>query len=421
MNTTLNNPSMPPMTPRPNGPWVPPPRRPISTSEKLILMGVQCLVLMIGALIIYALAYNRDDTNKEVRDRITQGWGGKVAITGPQFVQSLTDDSLCVNPTILKARVNVTSKTLHRNIYEAEVFSALVLLAGDFDKEQLKPLGNQLFLKIDLPMQNVDGLETIRIADRTVPLIRKDGYAYARIETASLPNRFEFVLEMKLHGSESLYIKPVGVKSDITFVGTASNPSFQGLFLPTERSVDKDKFSAEWHIEKYSEYGEADTSVDSYTDRHHYYVGTTFLVGVDRYLMVERSLKYSFIFVVLTYISVFCCETLLRRRIPLVNYFLVGVALILFYSLLLSFVEHQSFLTAYIIAALMTIGLITGYMWRVLESRRAGLTIGAILTVLYVSCYILLTLSTYALLLGSLLLFLALAIMMYVSLKLNKS
>ena len=124
--------------------------------------------------------------------------------------------------------------------------------------------------------------------------------------------------------------------------------------------------------------------------------------------------------ILLTYISVLFTEIVMKRNIPLVNYFLIGAALIIFYTLLLSFSEHMSFGIAYVIASIMTIALIAGYMWKMLSSRKTGIVIGTILSVLYISCYILLSLSTYALLLGSLILFIALAAMMYGSLQIKR-
>ena len=148
-------------------------------------------------------------------------------------------------------------------------------------------------------------------------------------------------------------------------------------------------------------------------------VGTKFLVGVDRYQKVVRSLKYAFIIIFLTYVSVLFTEILMKRNIPLLNYFLIGAALIMFYSLLLAFSEHMSFGMAYLIGAAMTVALISGYMWRMLGSRRAGIINGLILMSLYLGCFILLTISTYALLLGSLILFCAVAAMMYGSLQIK--
>ena len=109
----------------------------------------------------------------------------------------------------------------------------------------------------------------------------------------------------------------------------------------------------------------------------------------------------------------------MKWKISLLNYFLIGASLIIFYTLLLSFSEHMFFGIAYMIASLMTIILIVGYMCKMLHSKKIGIVIGAILSSFYISCYILLSLSTYALLLGSLILFIALAAMMYGSLQIK--
>ena len=110
-----------------------------------------------------------------------------------------------------------------------------------------------------------------------------------------------------------------------------------------------------------------------------------------------------------------------KQPIPLLNYFLIGAVLIIFYSLLLSFVELIPFGFSYLIASAMTVVLITGYMWKILQSRKLGLSIGSVLSLMYLFCYIMLSISTYALLFGSVLLFFSLAAMMYASLKIKNS
>ena len=144
-----------------------------------------------------------------------------------------------------------------------------------------------------------------------------------------------------------------------------------------------------------------------------------FLVGVDRYQKVERSLKYGFFIILLTYISIFFIELFSKRKVPLFNYFLIGVALILFYTLLLSFCEHLLFGLSYLIASAMTILLISVYMLKMLDSKKLSIIVGVILTILYAVCYVLMSLTTYALLVGSLLLFALLAVLMYGSLKIK--
>ena len=212
--------------------------------------------------------------------------------------------------------------------------------------------------------------------------------------------------------SGSLFVKQIGENSNIIIDGQARNPSFYGSSLPDERIIRDRNFRASWASE--------DDRIGQTYENGDGYVGTKFLVGVDRYQKVARALKYAFIIILLTYLSVLFTEMITKRNIPLLNYFLIGAALIIFYSLLLSMSEHVSFGIAYLIAAAMTVLLITGYMWKMLGSRKVAIIIGLILTGMYGSCYIMLTLSTYALLLGSLLLFAALAAVMYGSLKLQK-
>ena len=117
----------------------------------------------------------------------------------------------------------------------------------------------------------------------------------------------------------------------------------------------ENRFSASWQ----------DSGLHSGSDSE--YAGAEFLIGVDRYQKVSRSLKYAFIIIMLTYISVLLAEVVDEAApIPLLNYFLIGAALILFYSLLLAFSEHMSFGASYMIASFMTVALIAGYMWRIL-------------------------------------------------------
>jgi inner membrane protein len=104
-----------------------------------------------------------------------------------------------------------------------------------------------------------------------------------------------------------------------------------------------------------------------------------------------------------------------------VQYILIGIALLLFYTLLLSFSEHIAFSISYAIAALMTIGLITVFMAAILKDKKTALMVGGLLTLLYIFIFVLLQLESYALLAGSLGLFVILAVTMYATVKLRKS
>ena len=140
---------------------------------------------------------------------------------------------------------------------------------------------------------------------------------------------------------------------------------------------------------------------------------------VDRYQKTDRAIKYAIIVVLLTFIAVLFAEIMMHHPIHIFQYLLVGLALILFYSLLLSLAEHISFGLSYLIASVMTIGMIYLYMKGVLGSGKVALAIGVLLLIIYVFIYILLCLETFALLTGSIGLFIALAAIMYATLKLR--
>jgi inner membrane protein len=145
--------------------------------------------------------------------------------------------------------------------------------------------------------------------------------------------------------------------------------------------------------------------------------GVTVRVPVMQYQQTTRTVKYAYLFIFLTFATVFFVEY--RRQTPIhpVQYLLIGIALMVFYTLLLSFSEHIPFLWSYMVSMLMTIALITGYLAGILKIRKTALMVGALLLALYLFIYVLLQLETYALLFGSIGIFVILAVLMYVSLK----
>lgn len=388
-----------------------PPRLRMSYGTKILLLGLQCALLMIGALVIWIISYSRDERNQDVAEQIAREWGQSVYIQGPAAGER-SDSNACVRPATFNCEATVDSKSLHRNIYEAEVFNARISMSGTFSKDSLAALGDTIRLKLDLKTGQLAKLSPLEIDGKKIEWLKSDDYLLAEADTRDMPPTIEFSTGFDIHGSEALFIKQIGDKSFVTIDGDAANPSFRGSSLPNERDLQGSSFSARW---------ESDGAKPTVTNKEKAgYVGANFLVGVDRYQKVSRSLKYAFIIILLTYLSVLFSEIVTRQFIPLLNYFLIGAALIIFYILLLSFSEHLSFGAAYLIASAMTVALIAGYMRKMLRSRKVGIVIGGILICLYGSCYIMLSLATYALILGSLILFVALAAMMYGSLKIRR-
>ncbi|MDE6860725.1 MAG: cell envelope integrity protein CreD [Duncaniella sp.] len=383
----------------------------MSYGTKIINIALICLVLMCGAFAIWALSDEREQSAVNVGYSIASSWGGKAMITGP-FIVSNPDTLGSVTPQIFDLNANIKTQTLHRDIYDLEVYDASVRMTASFDRKTIKEqLGDSVTIKVSIGSGRITGLHPVMIGGKEVKWKRIPNGLVTTVNITDMPESIEFATVLDLRGSESLTVKQIGDQSTILFDGDAANPSFSESCSPTVRNVRMETFSARWDRLSGEEH-----CYDEATD----YVGATFLSGVDRYQKVNRAIKYAFIIIILTFACALFIEIICKKQIPLLNYFLIGTALILFYSLLLALCEHIGFGWAYLVAAAMTIMLITCYLWRMLGSAKASLTMFATLSVIYASCYVMLCASDFALLLGSGLLFAALAAMMYGSLKIKQ-
>ena len=391
-------------------PPIPPLRniKSISYGKKIFFMALMACVLMFGVLAIWVMSYSREKTNKEVAQSIVDQWGGTVHVEGPVAQRSLVNADW-VPALSFNCNAEVVTKSLHRSIYEAEVFTASININGKYEKDNLLKSGDSIVLKLVVDSKQLIELGDLKFGNRTFPWHPAEYDQYAKVDLRDMPDIIEFSTNFVVKGSSGLFIKQIGKSSEITINGEAPNPSFTGSALPVERTVHDDSFSARWEAR----------AIDTSNDNYFGFEGMYFLTGVDRYQLVDRSLKYSFIIIFLTFVSVLFVEIIRKHPIPLLNYFLIGAALIIYYSLLLSFVELISFGPAYLIASVLTVVLISGYMWKMLDSRKLGASICVILSLIYLIIYIMLNISTYALLFGSLLLFFALAAMMFASLKIS--
>lgn len=439
MNPEMNpqpgfNPGVPPyFTPRP-------PRfsRP---GEKLLMIGLMSIVLVIGAFCVLGLTGSRKSTaenafleisgtrdhDRHARENVwserlgdtdetspAEGWGGPVSVTGP-FVCANDTTHRCVLPALFDCDVKVKTQTVHRGPYEYELFESPVEMSGTFDGAALRALGGDAEVRVNLDIHAVTQLGKLTVDGRDIDWQFDTRGLYATLDSAILADTVKFATTFALRGSQSVSVARMGAGSHITIGGDASNPSFGTTWMPVDRTLTDTTFSALWQgpialdATQISELGNLDRATVS------------FLVGVDNYQKVERMLKYAILIIVLTFLSVWVIEIVWRHPIPLLNYFLIGAALVVCYALLLSISEYTGFGVAYLISTAMTVALITAYMWLMLSSRRVACVTALFLTLLYGVCYIMLCAETYALLMGTVLLFVAVAGAMYGTLRLHHS
>lgn len=241
--------------------------------------------------------------------------------------------------------------------------------------------------------------------------------------TSGQTQKLGFAFDLLLDGTERLHFSPIGKETHISLSSDWPHPRFMGNFLPVERTVSKTGFTARWQTSYFStnfaEYFYAcarSNECDQYQQRQ---FGVNFIDPVNQYVKSDRAIKYALLFIALTFASFFLFEVLKRLQVHPVQYGLVGMALAFFYLLLLSLAEHIGFALAYTFSSLACVVLIGFYVSHVLQSVWRGIGFTAGLSFLYALLYGLLSAEDYALLMGSLLLFVLLGVFMLLTRKVD--
>ena len=436
------------------------------TIIKLLGVGLLVLVLLIPLLMITGVLNDRLMRRNEAVADITSSWGKEQNVIGPVLgipfqykfkavketpgpdgklerreVEETAIGAAYFLPESLKIDGNVQTQTLHRGIYDAAVFRAQVTLSGKFAPPDFGTL------KIDMKdVQWKDAFVTIAVNDLRgtreglvldwggtkrpmLPGSQVPGYttgATALLNDGKpIANEITFSIPLDFNGSDGVFFAPFGVQNEATLKSNWPDPAFRGSFLPAERSVRPDGFNATWKVSYYGrDYPQSWTSragnerfnVQSVTNSR---FGANFLSILDAYRYVERSIKYGVLFLVLVFTTFFLFEVTARQKIHPFQYLMVGAALCIFYLLLLSISEFIGFGWAYLIAAVASTLLITWYCRFFLGGGVRTLMIGAGLAGVYMFLYITLRQQDYALLMGAIALFVVLAIVMYVTRKVD--
>jgi len=265
-------------------------------------------------------------------------------------------------------------------------------------------------------------MKTLSVSDQSTRIDIGQGLGISAALPASIKNEnadgYEFSFKLNLNGSRDLHFIPVGRTTEISLKSDWDKPSFGGAFLPDTRTVADDGFKASWKILDLNR-GYPQLWLGSAYNIYSSASGVKLLAGIDGYAKSTRSVKYAILIVVLTFLVFFFAEVFNRKRIHPIQYILVGLAMVLFYALLVSMSEMVGFGWAYLISTVSTISLITLYSKSVLANTKMAMAQGSILVFLYLFVYIILQLEDYALLIGSVLLFLILAVVMYLSRKVD--
>jgi inner membrane protein len=428
-----------------------------SQTVRLLVVGGLVLLLLIPVAMIGALIAERQQRRETAVADVSAAWGHAQAITGPALVvpytrrtTELTADgravtttaqrSAVVLPERLEVRGRIETETLRRGIFSVPVYRLRAEVRGTFARPDLSEVATEGVEAHWDRARLVVGISDARaIQEETVvawsgepvpflpgtaglddvgpgihapvPLAAPD----AGVAAAGAPAPLTFAFPLALNGSEGLRLAPFGRNTVVELESSFPSPSFQGTWLPTERSVTDDGFRARWSIpflgRNYPQAWTSSREMREAIDASQF--GVDLVNPVDHYSMARRSVKYAVMFLLLTFAAVWLMEVLAGVRVHPIQYLMLGAALCLFYILELSLSEHLGFLLAYVLAILGVIAMVGSYSRAVLDGTGRAVAVGTGVAALYLYLYVLLMNEDYALLIGSVGLFGILGTIMY--------
>lgn len=407
------------------------------------------LILLIPTAMVKGLIDEREQTQINAIEEISAKWATEQTITGPfisipydRYIETITKkdsikkyikmrEFIHILPKNLRIDGEVIPEKRYRGIYEVVVYESTLSIKGDFSSFDLQSLEierKDIHLDkayISIGVSDLKGIEN-QVAliwnsqaisfDSGVPNndIISSGISTQLNLSNDIDNLNSFSVEINLKGSQQLYFLPVGKTTEVQLKSNWRTPSFNGEYLPDFRNINTHGFEAKWTIlHPNRNYPQWWTNTQYYI--HNSSFGTDLILPVDNYKKSDRVAKYALLFIGLTFLVFFFVEVLGKVFIHPIQYLLVGLALVIFYTLLLSFSEHMIFNLAYMLATFLTLVLVSFYAYAILKSKKLAVLIFGILLIMYAFIFTIIQLEDYALLLGSLGVFTILALVMYYS------
>jgi len=421
-----------------------------SVTLKLVTITILMLLLLIPASMVKSIIQEREMLNAQVTQEVSSKWANDQRINGPiltipvvyEYEKSEEETFTTVKywhllPENLIINGEVIPEKLKRGLYEVVVYKSQIEVGGNFkvasqpDPTNLKEIQyDKAFLTIGISdLRGVKNRIKMNWAGSELevdPGSKLDDLIPSGI-TIRLPdikeqieNKPDFNFQLDLQGSKNLSFIPVGSNTDVAISSPWTSPSFNGNFLPKERNIDDKGFDASWTVLQLNRnYPQTWMGKGNGVEMNASAFGVDFILPMDDYQKSYRSAKYAALTISLTFLIFFLVEIMNKRRIHPFQYALVGLALCLFYVLLVSISEHSNFNFAYGISTFAIVLMISLYSISVFKKLKLSLVVFTVLAAVYGFLFVTLQLADYALVMGSIGLSLILAITMYFTRNIN--
>lgn len=447
----------------------------ISTTFRMGIVGFLIIILLIPLAFIKDLIRERKQRQNEVVSEINETWGEEVQLYGPivkipyylftestitdrktkkvQTVTEKTTKHAYFFPDRLDVHGDIQSETKSRGIYTTAVYTTNISIEGSFNMPNIGaleiPNKDIQWEKAQVIMEttNLKGInDAVEINLNDISLAFESNFnknlnnksilneygtyesqqVYS-IETKSFNAKelfkngnVNFKMSYNASGSHGFQIIPIGKETSMHLTSNWKDANFMGEYLPyNPDKITDNGFDAHWKVLQMNR--PFSQQFKSLPDLDDFSFGVEFFIPVDDYQQNERTAKYGYLMIALTFLLFFLIQTLSKIYIHPFQYLMIGLALVIFYTLLISISEHSDFTKAYVIAAIAVIGLITLYSKSIMKNWKFPLFIGLSLSILYGFIFVIIQLENYALLVGSIGLFVILAIVMYASRKIDWS
>lgn len=421
---------------------------------RILLVGFLILLLQIPIAMIRGVINERENRRWEATKEVTAKWGEKQSLEGPTIVipyikrwpETYGDGKQQIRTKIqyanfLPEQLHITgridSDVRYRGIFKIPVYRMSATMKGQFKHPDFSEWGieskdilwNRAHLSIKISdARAITNQVSLSWNGKELDFLPGSGESSENRPGIHVPlkarlegKKFDFSLPLELNGSVGVFFVPFGRETKVVLESDWTEPSFQGGWLPTQRSINTDGFQATWNIpflsRNYPQQWQSESNMEEMISLSE--LGVNLISPIDHYRMAHRSVKYAALFLVLTFVMLWLFEIRSNIRIHSLQYLLVGAGMCLFYLLELSISEHIGFLASYIIASAAIVGLVSSYSIAVLQSVKRATLVGTVFALLYAYLYVLLRNQDYALLVGSIGLFFIVASIMYLTKKVN--
>lgn len=424
-----------------------------SLTFRIITIVVLILLLLIPVSMIQSLISEREYRQQEAYTEVSSKWANEQIVTGPILtvpykkitrVQQTNQADTYVEtiqyahflPNTLHIQSDVSPEIRKRGIFKVVVYSSRLTLSGDFAQPNFKDwdiapehiMWKDAFVSIGLNdlrgikdqiILNWDSTKTIFEPGIVTNDVLEQGLSCKIQDTDNPILQHSFSFDIQLNGSSKLQFTPIGKTTTVGMLAHWNTPKFDGAFLPDDKHITKDSVTASWkvlHVNRSYPQQFKGALQNSIVESA---FGVELKEPVDEYQKSMRSAKYAALFITLTFLIFFFIEVLHAVRIHPMQYIIVGFALCIFYTLLISISEHISFAWSYLISSVAIIGLIGMYAHFMFKKTNISAIFLLLLSMLYGFIFTIIQSEDYALLMGSIGLFVVLAIVMYLSRKID--